>query len=177
MPKTPNKQKKLHDILRLLKDTWHYSVEHQKLMLDASRFLTVTEISIKAKTNKQNFSNIRKKNKSLFCSTTNNKHRVAWGLTEDGMRAWQSIYDTYYLPSIRKGIASEMESYSKKFFEGSWVTINNISDFRKHYSLLLAGVREFPFEMKVKLKDKFRKNKKEFYELLMDKELVEGLLK
>ena len=179
-----NISEKTIQVLFLLPTTRRYSLTKGKCVRDDDNFITQQQIihlfkkSYKKDLPKSTISTILHKNKNYFIAATNNDFEVVYGLSERGWEVYNIHWNEYVLPKEREHLAEQRKEVSEKYFEKGFRTLRGteIIEFAQYFDIALSGIKECPFEIKVKLKDKFLNDKRAFYELFMDKKLVDKIL-
>ena len=155
-------------ILNHLKETLRYDTTLNKFCPNIPKYLTRMEIINITKISKQNLTNVLKQ-KELFLTSSkfeNEQYMVTFGMSLNGYQIWKNYWGMYILPNQRKESTPLIKNYYNQFFNSGYIKIKNFEEFDMNFisGVLFGG--EFPFEIKVKMKDKYRKDKKEFYKVL-----------
>lgn len=169
-----NITKNTFKVLDILQNSLIYSMEQNKLIPDIEGFLTRKNILNKAKISKQTLSNILKRDKEFFLGTTNKEFEIIYGLSEKGYQNWNEYYSTYILPTKQELLIKDTKKIIDKYLTKKFKILEDkdLNEFHRIFMPSFIGMREPPFEIKIKRKDKFKNGGYELYKLVMDDDLA-----
>ncbi len=187
---TKNVFKVLDILLPSIKSSYESSVHYPTNSNDMHRhnfsylseekgYLTKQQIKSKTGLSKPTLRYILKTHKSLFIETPRStgsfKSDTFIGLSPKGYEEYNKYYDENILEKNLVSIVSDFKKKMDHYIENSkknYYTIKpkELIDFWNLTHLSFTGIREMPFEIKIKVKPQY-KNKKDIYKLYIHESL------